>query len=508
MKKKAGFSPIAALVLAGCALILVWERSRGYLEPQQPAVTTAALLGHGLLEGRSLYSDLWDSHPPALSLSYAFAESLGGYGPYSIFLLNLFIAWGILGALTWAGWVYGGMGAGLTVAALWSLVSGDLALWANQPLAEGFSNFFIAAAFLVLLKADEGRENRRAWILLGFLLAAASLYKLSVLVLVFGWCLILWKAPERRKKSKRTKDILWILAPLAGTWSLVFIYFSLAGVFKDFWGAVFSFNFYQLAQEGVGFTRWEDFEKLWPGAMSIGTPFLLTAFLGLALVFSKNPRPWFFCGVWGAWVLVETSASSFTAASYQCWLPPLVLGAAWGLFELKGCIQAWSPRLAFLPAALLVLFVFCREWPSTRLWAADWSRVKAGDGAVESYNLARNLDDVLKPGETFYEWGNETQLYYLTRRDPPSGVFTCDPLIQGPLAESLSLRVAEDLRRHPPDLFLFNRGEALGNWGQNPVLTGLESGYVLLKKVPASEGMLFFARKGSPLAARLSGADQ
>ena len=65
---------------------------------------------------------------------------------------------------------------------------------------------------------------------------------------------------------------------------------------------------------------------------------------------------------------------------------------------------------------------------------------------MESYNLARNLDNVLKPGETFYEWGNETQLYYLTRRDPPSGVLTCDPLVQGPLAEGLSLRVAADLR--------------------------------------------------------------
>ena len=130
---------------------------------------------------------------------------------------------------------------------------------------------------------------------------------------------------------------------------MVFIYFSLAGAFKDFWGAVFSFNFYQLAQ-GSGFTRLEDFEKFWPEAMKIRTPFFAhTAFLGLGLGFYKNQRPWILWGVWGLWVLTETSASSFTAASYQCWLPPLVLGAAWGLFELRGWIQDWRPP-ARLPA--------------------------------------------------------------------------------------------------------------------------------------------------------------
>ena len=500
MKRKNNAGPAAALILAVFALILVWERSRGYLEPQQPQVTTAALLGHGLLEGRSLYSDLWDPHPPALPLSYAFAESLGGYGPYSIFLLNLLIAGGLLGALTLAGWFYGGMEAGLTAAALWTLVSGDLALWANQPSAEGFANLFIAGALCALLSVKSSEANKRAFIAAGVCLALASLYKLSALALIFLWAALLSKNPGGQPSPRKARTLAWMLAPAAGIWVLVFIYFGLAGAFADFWGAVFSFNLFKLGQSAAAPGG---LLNIWPAAMKIGVPFLLTAFLGSVLGFSKKTYPWVLSLAYGLWVLVETSASSFEAASYQCWLPPLVLGAAWGLFEVRGWIQTWNPKLAFGPTALLILFAFCAEWPHYQMWASDWSKLKAGDGAVETYNLARNLDNVLKPGETFYEWGDETQLYYLTRRDPPSGVFTCDPLMAGPLAESLSLRVAGDLRRHPPDLFLFNRGEALGDWGQNPVLTALEGDYVLLKKVPASEGMIFFARKGSPLAARL-----
>src|SRR5258708_4683733 len=67
------------LALGLFALALAWERGHGYWEPQQPPVAAAALLGHGLVQGHALYSELWDSHPPALGISFALAEALGGY---------------------------------------------------------------------------------------------------------------------------------------------------------------------------------------------------------------------------------------------------------------------------------------------------------------------------------------------------------------------------------------------------------------------------------------------
>ncbi len=486
------------------ALVLTWERAHTYGEPQQPAITTAALIGHGLLQGRSLYSDLWDAHPPALALSYAFAEALGGWGPYSLFLLNLLIAWSILGALFGIGFRYGGPGTGLLAAGLWTLVSGDPSLRANQPLSEGFVNAFVCWAFFFLLCRPERRFNFKSWILAGLLLGWASLYQLSVLGLgiLFSLAWLGWNHFEGKGKSHFAQGMGWFWGALAGMGSVVFLYFLLVGHLADFWGSVFSYNLYQLARSDLNQNGWQ---WLWPDALRVGIPFGLAAFLGVCRGFSSQSRLWLLLSAYGGWVFIEVSLASFAPESYQCWLPPLAIGAAWGLEELRRWIQAWNWRLAFLPALLLFLFAFCHEWPFYQRWAVDWSRIKAGDATVETYNLARNLDDFLKPTETFYEWGEETQLYYLTRRVPPSGVLTCDPLTQGPLADSLSCRVLNDLNRTAPDLFILNRGELAGNWGQNPVLNQMAKDYAPLRRIPISGQLMFFVRKGSGLEERLSG---
>jgi hypothetical protein len=502
VKKSQGSWKVIFCVLFVLGLTLTWERAHAYREPQQPAITTAALIGHGLLQGRSLYSDLWDSHPPALALSYAFAEALGGYGPYSLFLLNLLIAWAILGALFGVGFRYGGIGTGLAAAGLWTLVSGDPLLWANQPHSEGFVNVFVSWGFFFLLRRPERGFDFRPWIAAGLLLGWASLYQLSVLglALLLSLAWFGWDRFEGKGKFHFAQGMGWFWGVLGGIGSVVFLYFLFVGHLADFWGAVFSYNFYQLAQAGMGQGGWQ---MGWPAALRVGIPFWVIAFLGVCRGFSSQSRLWLLLGAYGSWVFIETSLSSFAPESYQCWLPPLVIGAAWGLEEMRRWIQSWNFRLAFAPALLLFLFVFCHEWPFYQQWAVDWSRMKAGDAAVETYNLAQNLDDFLKPNETFYEWGDETQLYYLTRRTPPSGVLTCGPLTQGPLAEPLSQRVLNDLNRTAPDLFVLNRGELAGNWGQNPVLTQLETNYAPLRQVPISGDLMFFVRRGSGLEARL-----
>jgi hypothetical protein len=76
-------------------------------------------------------------------------------------------------------------------------------------------------------------------------------------------------------------------------------------------------------------------------------------------------------------------------------------------------------------------------------------------------------------------------------------------LIQGPLADRLSIRVADDLTRTLPDLFLLDRGAIGEATGQNPVLALLEKDYSLIRRIPVSGNLLFFVRKGSGLEIRL-----
>ena len=76
------------LLLVLCGL-LVLLRLHTYDEPLERDITTYAVIGHELLGGKALYTDLWDHKPPAIYVTYAAAELLSGYGRDSISSLTL-----------------------------------------------------------------------------------------------------------------------------------------------------------------------------------------------------------------------------------------------------------------------------------------------------------------------------------------------------------------------------------------------------------------------------------
>jgi 4-amino-4-deoxy-L-arabinose transferase-like glycosyltransferase len=109
-------------------------RLHTYSEPLERDETIYAVIAHEMLDGRALYSDLWDHKPPAIYVTYAAAELIPGYGRDSIFLLNVAAAVATLLACYFAGSAAGdGRIGGVIAAGLWALASGDLAPQANQP---------------------------------------------------------------------------------------------------------------------------------------------------------------------------------------------------------------------------------------------------------------------------------------------------------------------------------------------------------------------------------------
>jgi hypothetical protein len=63
----------AALLLVLCGL-LVLLRLHTYDEPLERDITTYAVIGHELLGGKALYTELWDHKPPAIYVTYAAAQ--------------------------------------------------------------------------------------------------------------------------------------------------------------------------------------------------------------------------------------------------------------------------------------------------------------------------------------------------------------------------------------------------------------------------------------------------
>src|SRR5438874_11529227 len=80
---------LVILTLSGLFALIFFLRLHTYHEPLERDLTTYAVIAHEMLDGKALYSELWDHKPPAIHVTYAAAELIAGYGPKSILLMNV-----------------------------------------------------------------------------------------------------------------------------------------------------------------------------------------------------------------------------------------------------------------------------------------------------------------------------------------------------------------------------------------------------------------------------------
>ena len=507
---------ILLAVLALAALLIVLERCHTYAEPLERDITTYAVIGQELLRGRALYTDLWDHKPPAIHVTFALAEALVGEGPFSIFLLNVLSALAVLAALYQGGKAVGGVKAGLGAALIWAVVSGDPGLQANQPNEEVFLNAFQAWVFALWLTARADGSPGRRWILIGILSAIASLYKpfavLEVLLLSVVTLSLSWASFRLRKRALQQAAI--VLACVLAAWAGVLAWFSFQGRWGDFRDAVFTYNFSYSGYQGGSFS---DFLKNIGGqALDFATLawlFLLFALGCLGVFFGRRKKegqgPWL---LWAAFLVaaeLEVLAPGRFFAHYdQLLLPPLIVGAVWGVTLLNDWIgrKGWEG----LPTLILLVVLIFHEAPFYKLSPEAWANKKYADGPLfaESYQLGRELNIWLAPGESFYEWGNESELYFAARRSPPSGVFYSYPLLNNPLAGDLAARVVADLQKTKPELVVLNTNYYVSEdlFQRHPVLRWIRENYQPVLESPNRKAFRFLMRKGGNLEKRLQGA--
>ncbi len=134
--------------------------------------------------------------------------------------------------------------------------------------------------------------------------------------------------------------------------------------------------------------------------------------------------------------------------------------------------------------------------PNYALSPEQWSREKYGPVFVDSYRLAGNLDRLLKPQETFYEFGNETGLYFASRRSPPAWIFYVWALIDTPMRQKWTDRLMTQLHQAPPDVIVLNSS------GKG-FLPYFSKQYRFLTFYPADQTFAIFVKNGSALQARL-----
>ncbi len=469
--------PVAALI-ALCGLICLL-RLHTYDEPLERDLTTYAVIAHEMLKGKNLYSDLWDHKPPAIHVTYAAAEGIAGYGRNSIFLMNVVAAMAALVACYFAG-AAGGRGplAGLVAATLWMLASGDPSIQGNQPNTEVFLNVLLTTAFVIFARAERNRIGFGGAMLLGVLFTIASFYKQIVIVQAAFFSIAYYFCVDPSERRRAFAEIGVVAAIGATGWSLLFGYFFFQNRGDAFVDAVFTYNRWYSGHP----TRYLSDLWSWPGlspdALAVALSIAALALLGLVIGLRVCPRRgWLLLLAFGIATYVAVQLPGwFFPHYYQLWLPPLVIGAGWAVELLQRVLPrrfAWS---SYALAGLCCVALVMLEIPCYLTPAKSWSVQKYGGILLETEKLADRINDLLPPSATFYEWGNETGFYFMTQREPPSGLIFADPMQDGPLVPRLSAQLLQDLSRNEPELVIAEH-QTMARTPGHPMTKWLEENY-------------------------------
>jgi len=399
-------SSLKWFILAGLALFILFTRIHTYHEPLEPDITIYAVIAHELLDGRELYSDLWDHKPPAVYIFYAVAEVLAGYGPAAIFMLNVAIAIiSLFGVYLAARTICVDPRGGLWAAAFWALLSDNIHMHANQPNTEVFINACMIWGFALLVQADNRMRIAR-YLGVGALLALASLFKQVVILgaVFFALAHFLFPAQSPANRKRATLQILCMALVGVVAWLAIFGYFALMGRFGAFWDAVFAYNQMYSGDMFSNLYNWIfNWGSPFPGFFKTILPFLVLTLLGLFFGISPPVRNMaLFLGLLVSSMLAVALPGMNHPHYYQLLLPPLSVGAGLGvgLFYKRGARNyAW---LVHCFGIFILAIMLLNKLPLYSMPGESWSRIKYGDLYIESYELGRDLDVILQPDETFY----------------------------------------------------------------------------------------------------------
>ena len=492
---------IAALIALGT--VIFFTRLHTYNEPLERDVTTYAVIAHQMLNGKKLYSDLWDHKPPGIHVTYALAELVAGYGRQSIFVLNLTAALTTLVACYFAGSaLHRDRVGGLTAVAIWAIISGDMSLEGNQPNTEVFLNACLAGAFAMILSAKSFELGKWRTVLAGLLFLLASLYKqVAIMPAAAVACAYVISAPAVSRK-RALIDVSRIAAIGALGWAAVFSYFAVQGRDDAFIDATFIYNQFYAGSISHNLGSWLRVPPVPSHGLTLIGVLAAFTLAGLAFgLFSGPRRPWtLLLGLLLGTHVAVLLPGQFFAHYYQLWLPPLIIGAAWTVTLLRRSLPDSLTWIAHTAAAITIMGLGAFQFPEYRIPPEEWSIRKYERIFVETDRLALTLNRLLKPNERFYEWGNESGLYLMTKKEPPSGILFSDPLMLGPLKHELLQRLEDDLQREKPELMILEE-ETVRRQPSHPFIAWMKSNYRLIH---TQSRFWLLARKGTELEANAS----
>ncbi len=503
-----------AVILLALGGGIALARLHTYDEPVERDLATYAVVANELLNGQRLYSEIWDNRTPAIHLSYALAQLLVGNGQAQFYLLGVAAAVITLLGVYWAA-SKGGLRPelGLWAAAFWAAVQSTLGVQANQPNTEVFMNACTIWAFALLVARNDQAPGWPRTLAIGGLLALATLYKHIVIVpaVLLAAAHVAWP-PDGKPGRRRALGQALVMAALgAAVWGGLFAYFGATQRLQSFYEAVFVFNRYDIAETlGGGFLEPDTYSQ----SLSLAGLTLPLSVLAAAGLMVSLARQWTRPGV----LLFAYAAATFICIClphrtyphyYQLWLPVLAVAAAWVLGALLNPVL--HPRRFPATAATALLILLCLRVPDyfqlnggtvSPRGPEACSRMKYGTSIfVNARRAAQDIDRLLLPGETFYQWGFDPEQYFYSGRRPASGVLWAWSALYTPLWKQQAERILTDLKREPPELVVVVL-EDMPSPEWHPVVQWFSTHYRPMGNDEAKYPFRFLCLKGGRLEAR------
>jgi len=450
-----GRLPSITALLALCALpgLLLAPMLNAPFEPDEGVYGTIA---RGWLHGAIPYRDLWDNKGPLLFLWYA-------------------ASFASLGESTLAPRLFAALAAALSVLFVWatarSLLDRRLAALAAALFALSFLNIYIqvtanAEVFMLppltagLWTFTIGARGGRVWWFLaaGALTSLAIFTRQSALWTLIGyaaWLAVLFL--RHRQERPRLLRAGIALAAGAALAAVPFaLYFAAHGALSDLWYAMFAFNWFRAGESAF-------YMKLIPPIIGNPVPlvgglvFWVLAALGVWRLVLRSDR--------FAWLILSFLVTSEAAAQTMGRLFPhysihLMPGAALaGALGLAYVWERWQEG-RWLPATLVgatmgvtvaaAAFLYSQPTAADRFEVQYWYRDNAED-AIVAPEIATAVRRMTRPGDYIYEWGRESEIYFLAGRQPASRwlhnrAYRVDKSVLG--------EVIDDLKEKRPALIL------------------------------------------------------
>jgi hypothetical protein len=440
-------------------IVVILTRYQFIDEPLERDITGYAVNANEMLNGKYLYSDLTDHHPPGSYTTFYLFQLFFGFGQFTVFVIgvtfSLLAMTGIYTALS-----HIDRSAALWAAAFWAIISCDPMIQANQPNAELFMNACLAGAFGFLIRDSGKGSGIKTAIGSGVLIAASSFYKpITVVAAVFFSIGHFISVPGPQQKIRALKQVGVMAFIGFFSWGVVWGYLNFIGIFDDYWKFFFDYSLYYSGNFFLNLFKGLSAEYFIPEKMYALIPLIMLSLVGI--VFSSQEKPGrngILIGFYSlAVALMILLPGQFFSHYYQLWLPVLSIAAGYGLFSLKSQIKNQAEKTMTLLGTVFLGSLIFFQLPNLNIPLDELPvRKYGGDGAnfVASKKLAPLINQILAPEEYFFNIGMENGLYFYSKRRPPSGQTWIYYYIDGPLSELLTKRLLTDLKEKPPVLIL------------------------------------------------------